>query len=160
MKIILSEEELDKAKWVSAGRNAQNEGGKDKPYYHRDLMQSDDVAGVASAAAECAVAKAVNRHWHAKVWPRDEHWRHVDEPDVGDNIEVRRIRESGNGLVVRKKDLHKGKVIFVAYPDPLTGFKEVEVIGWLKADDAWEIGEDYLEDTKRVPQRLLRREGL
>jgi hypothetical protein len=101
------------------------------------------------------VAKATGRQWHAKVWPPAEHWKHRDEPDVGRNIEVRRIREPNNGLVVREKDLNKGKVIFVAYPLPETGFRQVDVIGWLRAEDAWDLGKEAFEETRRVPQSLV-----
>lgn len=152
MRISLTDEELEKAKTVGDGRNAQNERSRDAAYYDRALMQDDETASFAAAVAECAVAKATGRVWHAKVWPAAEHWKHRDEPDVGKNIEVRRIREPQNGLVVREKDLNKDKVIFVAYPIPETGFREVEVIGWLRAEDAWEKGEPYRVATRRVPQ--------
>jgi hypothetical protein len=155
--ITLSDEELAQAKSVGDGRNAANIGSPDKPYYHREVMQDDETASFAAACAEAAVAKATKRHWHAKVWPAGEHWKHRDEPDVGRNIEVRRIREPNNGLVVREKDLNKGKVIFVAYPIPETGFREVDVIGWLRAEDAWEVGQEAFEETRRVPQSLVNR---
>ena len=153
--ITLSDDELDQAKRVGDGRNAANTGSSDKPYYHRELMQDDETASFAAATAEAAVAKATGRQWHAKVWPPGEHWKHRDEPDVGRNIEVRRIREPNNGLVVREKDLNKGKVIFVAYPLPETGFRQVDVIGWLRAEDAWDLGKEAFEETRRVPQSLV-----
>ena len=153
--ITLSDDELDQAKRVGDGRNAANTGSPDKPYYHRELMQDDETASFAAATAEAAVAKATGRQWHAKVWPPGEHWKHRDEPDVGRNIEVRRIREPNNGLVVREKDLNKGKVIFVAYPLPETGFRQVDVIGWLRAEDAWDLGKEAFEETRRVPQSLV-----
>jgi len=153
--ITLSDDELDQAKRVGDGRNAANTGSPDKPYYHRELMQDDETASFAAASAEAAVAKATGRQWHAKVWPAGEHWKHRDEPDVGRNIEVRRIREPNNGLVVREKDLNKGKVIFVAYPLPETGFQQVDVIGWLRAEDAWDLGKEAFEETRRVPQSLV-----
>ena len=153
--ITLSDDELDQAKRVGDGRNAANTASPDKPYYHRELMQDDETASFAAATAEAAVAKATGRQWHAKVWPAGEHWKHRDEPDVGRNIEVRRIREPNNGLVVREKDLNKGKVIFVAYPLPETGFRQVDVIGWLRAEDAWDLGKEAFEETRRVPQSLV-----
>jgi hypothetical protein len=153
--ITLSDDELEQAKRVGDGRNAANTGSPDKPYYHRELMQDDETASFAAACAEAAVAKATGRQWHAKVWPAGEHWKHRDEPDVGRNIEVRRIREPNNGLVVREKDLNKGKVIFVAYPLPETRFRQVDVIGWLRAEDAWDLGKEAFEETRRVPQSLV-----
>ncbi len=157
MRVTLTEEEWQEAKRIGKERTIQNENSKDKAYYDRSRMvyEDDAVAGHAAAAAECAVAKATNRTWHAKVWPAAEHWRHKDEPDVGRNIEVRHVTQSHFGLVVRKKDLGSDKVLFLAYPDPQTNFKEVEVIGWMKAEDAWEKGEPAYEDSKRVRQSLL-----
>ena len=153
--VALSDDELAQAKRVGDGRNEANLGSPDRPYYHRELMQDDETASFAAACAEAAVAKATGRHWHAKVWPASEHWKHRDEPDVGRNIEVRRIREPDNGLVVREKDLNKGKVIFVAYPVPETGFRQVDVIGWLRAEEAWDLGKDAFEQTRRVSQSLV-----
>jgi len=157
VRVTLTQEEWEEAKRIGKERTIQNENSKDKSYYDRSRMvyEDDAVAGHAAAAAECAVAKATNRTWHAKVWPAAEHWRHKDEPDVGRNIEVRHVTQSHFGLVVRKKDLGSDKVLFLAYPDPETNFKEVEVIGWMKAEDAWENGEPAYEDSKRVRQSLL-----
>jgi hypothetical protein len=157
VRVTLTEEEWEEAKRIGKERTIQNENSKDKAYYDRSRMvyEDDAVAGHAAAAAECAVAKATNRTWHAKVWPAAEHWRHKDEPDVGRNIEVRHVTKSHFGLVVRKKDLGSDKVLFLAYPDPATDFREVEVIGWMKAEDAWENGEPAYEDSKRVRQSLL-----
>lgn len=159
MRVTLTQAEWEEAKRIGKERTIQNENSKDKAYYDRSRMvyEDDAVAGHAAAAAECAVAKATSRVWHAKVWPAGEHWRHKDEPDVGRNIEVRHVTQSHFGLVVRKKDLGSDKVLFLAYPDPETDFREVEVIGWMKAEDAWENGEDAYEDSRRVRQSLLNR---
>jgi len=157
MLITLTDKTLTKAKEVGDGRNGQNRNSADKPYYDRTLMQDDETASFAAAAAEAAVAQALNLEWHAKVWPASEHYLHRDEPDVGRNVEVRRIREPNNGLVVREKDLGKRKVIVLAYPIPETGFKEVDVIGWLPAARAWEEGDEYREQSRRVPQSKLRK---
>ena len=157
MRVSLTNDEWEEARRIGKERTIQNENSKDKEYYDRSRMvyEDDAVAGHAAAAAECAVAKATNRTWHAKVWPAADHWKHRDEPDVGRNIEVRHVTKPHFGLVVRKKDLGSDKVLFLAYPDPETSFKEVEVIGWLRAEDAWENGEDAYHDSRRVRQSLL-----
>ena len=162
MRVTLTEEEWQEAKRIGKERTIQNENSKDKAYYDRSRMvyEDDAVAGHAAAAAECAVAKATDRTWHAKVWPAAEHWRHKDEPDVGRNIEVRHVTQSHFGLVVRKKDLGSDKVLFLAYPDPITEYREVEVIGWRLADEAWLEGHPDPKGYRRLSQgRLNKWEG-
>lgn len=149
--VHLTDEQLADARRVGAGRNLMMRGVADMPYYHRELMEDDEVASFASACAEIAVALTTGLRWHAKVWHKSEHHLHKDEPDVGENIEVRRIRNPHSGLCVRKKDLKQNKFIFVAYPIPESGYRDVDVIGWLPADQAWEIGTDAFVDTRRVP---------
>ena len=153
--IELSDADLAKAKEVGDGRNAANTRSKDKPYYDRSRMEPDEIASFAAAAAECAVARALNQEWHAKVWPASEHWQHKDEPDVGNNIEVRRLRFPHRPLAVRQKDIGRNKFIVLAYPLPETGYRFVDVIGWMDADEAWRIGIDSWPQTKDVPQSLL-----
>ncbi len=154
--VLLDGATLATAKIVANGRNAQNANAPDRPYYDRALMQDDETASLASACAEAAVAGLLGLVWHAKVWDAADHHFHRDEPDVGDTIEVRRIREPDNGLVVRQKDVGMGKTIVIAYPLPESGFAIVDVIGWMVADDAWSVGGDYRTQTRRVPQRDIR----
>lgn len=154
--VLLDGATLATAKIVADGRNAQNVNAPDRPYYDRALMQDDATASMASACAEAGVAGLLGLVWHAKVWDAADHHLHRDEPDVGDTIEVRRIREPDNGLVVRRKDIGMGKTIVVAYPLPESGFAIVDVIGWMAADDAWDAGDEYRVETRRVPQRNIR----
>jgi hypothetical protein len=154
--VLLDGATLATAKIVADGRNAQNVTSPDRPYYDRTLMQDDATASMAAACAEAAVAGILGLVWHAKVWDASEHHLHRGEPDVGDNIEVRRIREPDNGLVVRESDTGAGKIIVIAHPLPESGFAVVDVIGWLAADDAWRVGSDYRVQTRRVPQRDIR----
>lgn len=149
--VSLTDAEYAEARNVGDGRNAQMHGVGDMPYYIRDLMEDDATASFAAACAEAAVAQSTRLKWHGKVWHRSEHHQHKNEPDVGENIEVRRIRNPNNGLCVRQKDLGQSKVIFVAYPIPETGFRQVDVIGWMPADQAWEVGYDAFIATRRVP---------
>jgi hypothetical protein len=153
--IELTDEELTRAKEVGDGRNAANANSKDKPYYDRSKMQDDETASFAAAAAECAVSKAFNEPWHGKVWPASEHRLHENEPDAGEDIEVKRIRESGSGLVIREKDVALQRRVVLAYPIPESEFKVVDVIGWINAAEGWEIGWDSGEGYKRVAQHLL-----
>jgi len=153
--VELTDDELAKAKEVGDGRNAANANSKDKPYYDRAKMQDDATASFAAAAAECAVAKAFGVQWHGKVWPASEHWKHSDEPDAGERIEVKRIREAHNGLVIREKDVALNRYVVLAYPVPASGFRLVDVIGWIAAADGWNIGWDSGRGYKRVAQNYL-----
>lgn len=158
MRIALTEEEWHQAKERGQRLKEVNVNTKDTPAYQdqsRKVYKDEGDAGFVMSVAECAVAKATNRTWHAKVWPASEHHLHKDEPDVGRNIEVRHITHPSAGLVVRSKDLGKDKVLFLAYPDPETHYREVEVIGWLRAEDAWQVGKP-VDDYKRAPQSALK----
>jgi hypothetical protein len=157
MRVSLTEEELLRAKERGRQLKEVNLETRDTPAYSdqsRKVYKDEADAGFVMSVAECAVAKATGREWHAKVWPRSEHHKHKDEPDVGRNIEVRHVTHPSAGLVVRQKDLNRDKVLFLAYPDPATEFREVEVIGWMKAEDAWENGTP-VDDYRRVRQSLL-----
>jgi hypothetical protein len=157
MRVTLSDAELQQARERGQRLKEANAHTKDTPAYSdqsKKIYRDEADAGFVMSVAECAVAKATDREWHAKVWPASEHHLHKDEPDVGRNIEVRHVTQPSGGLVVRRKDLGKGKVLFLAYPDPATDYREVEVIGWLTAEDAWEQGKD-VGDYRRVPQSQL-----
>jgi hypothetical protein len=95
-------------------------------------MEDDRSAHVAAAICELAVAKATNRYWHGHVWDRAAHAKHRNAPDVGTNIEVRRVR-TRDAVAVRRSDA--GKIVFAARaiaPE----FTEVDVLGYVNADDA------------------------
>lgn len=158
MRVRLSDAEIEQARERGQRLKEVNAKTKDTPAYSdqtKKVYKDEGEAGFVMSIAECAVAKATDREWHAKVWPAAEHHLHKDEPDVGRNIEVRHVTQPGAGLVVRKKDLGKGKVLFLAYPDPETDYTEVEVIGWLSAEEAWERGRE-VDDYRRVPQSQLK----
>jgi hypothetical protein len=138
---------------VGIARFAANWDKTDAPHYKKELMEDDRTAQVASAICELAVAKAANRYWSGHVWHKSEHNRYRDVPDVGSNIEVRRVR-TGETAAVRLHQLGKGLVLFVAQPKP-PEFREVEVWGWLDYDEAWSLAEPahYAPDTTRLLHR-------
>lgn len=138
---------------VGIGRFAANWGKADAPHYKKVLMEDDRTAQVASAIAELAVAKATNRYWPGHVWSKEDHHKYKDVPDVGSNIEVRRVR-SGNTVAVRKHQVGKGLVLFAAQPEP-PEFMQVDVWGWIHYDQAWELGEPahYAPETTRILNR-------
>lgn len=158
MIVMLDPWELDWVRHVAEQRNVANEGKRDAAHYDPARMQDNLVASVAACASELAVAKAVNRYWDGSYWSAGEHSRYADRPDVGTNIEVRRVRKRGNPLPVRKRDVDRGRVMFLAYPVP-DDFREVHVLGYVKAADGWAVGRpadyDAAGNTRLVEQRHL-----
>lgn len=138
---------------VGIARFAANWGKKDAPHYRKELMEDDRTATVASAICELAVAKATNRFWSGHVWAKEDHAKYRDVPDVGRNIEVRRVRK-GNTVAVRKHQLGRGLVLFAAQPE-VPEFINVDIWGWLEYDKAWELGEPahYAPETTRLVNR-------
>ena len=132
VRVILEPWEYRRACDVGIGRIAANWGKPNAVHYDRARMEDDRSADVAAAICELAVAKATNRYWHGHVWNRADHAKYRNAPDVGTNIEVRRVR-TRDAVAVRRSDA--GKVVFAARaiaPE----FTEVEVLGYVKADDA------------------------
>ena len=121
-------------------------------------MEDDRTAQVASAICELAVAKATNRYWSGHVWHRSEHAKYRDVPDVGTNIEVRRVRTK-ESVAVRQHQVGKGLVLFAAYAEPPES-REVRIWGWMEYDEAWELAlpasYDSSGNTKLLPRHLLK----
>ena len=138
MKIELETWEYEYASHIGIRRFTANWAKSDAHYYDKNKMQDDRTAQVASAIGELAVAKAVNQYWSASIWSGAEHDKYKYIPDVGKNIEVRRVRTQA-GPAVRSKDLNRGLIIFGVRPvEP--EFREVEILGWIEADAGWQIG--------------------
>lgn len=135
---------------VGIRRFTANWGKPDAPHYDRTRMEDDRTAQVAAAVCELAVAKHTNRFWSGHVWHWTEHDTYRNVPDVGKNIEVRRIR-TGKDAAVRKHQVGKGLFLWAAKPFA-PEFTAVEMGGWLKYDEAWELGEPshYAPDTTRM----------
>ncbi len=159
-RIDLNDSDLVICRLVADKRNEMNLGRGDAPAYARnsERMEDNSVAMYASTRCELAVAKATNRFWHASWWPAEQHHLHKHEPDVGQNIEVKRVRSLHNPLLVKEDYVALDRVIFMAYAhtDPEN---HVEVIGYIKAVDAWNLGEpvdwDESKLLRAVPQQLL-----
>lgn len=147
--------EYEWASHVGARRFIENWGKKDAPYYDKKRMEDDRTAQVAACVGELAVAKITNRYWSGHVWHKSDHKEHRHIPDVGTNIEVRRVRTS-NSAAVRERQLGKGLTLFVAKP-VAPEFRSVEILGWIDHDEAWEKGEPsgYSPDTKVISEEYL-----
>jgi hypothetical protein len=150
VSVVLEPWEYAHACDVGIRRYTANWSKRDAPHYKAEFMEDNRTAQVAAAICELAVAKYTNRYWHAHIWHLTEHEKYKHLPDVGTNIEVRRIRTT-KAAATRQHQLGKGLVIWVAEAVP-PEFREVTLYGWLKYDDAWEMGEPpaYDPDTTRV----------
>lgn len=135
---------------VGIRRFVANWGKHDAAHYRKESMEDNRTAQVAAAVCELAVAKYTNRFWSGHVWHGSEHERYRDVPDVGRNIEVRRIR-TGTKAAVRKHQVGKGLVLWVAKAIP-PELMQVELYGWMHYDEAWQKGRpsSYAPDSTRV----------
>lgn len=151
MKIDLEPWELEIAFQIGMRRDHANAAKADAAHYDPRRMEDNLRASVASAVCELAVAKATCCYWTMSVWDSSVHYKYRELPDILPNIEVRRIRDSDNPLVVRRRETGKNRIIVTAYPLPVW-FKTVDIKGWLPADTAWELGDPapYDKDNTRL----------
>jgi hypothetical protein len=106
-----------------------------------------NLIDIQAAAAELAVAKALNRYWVAGV-------NTYTMPDVGRNIEVRCTKYPNGKLAIRDRDQDDRPFVLVRGIIPT-----FEIVGWIYARDAkqeqWKEamtwGEAYM-----VPEDALR----
>jgi hypothetical protein len=136
--IHLEPYEYEWALHVAARRFTANWDTPNAPHYKPHHMEDDRTAQAAACVSELAVAKLTNRYCAGHVWHRSEHDNYRHLPDVGDNIEVRRIR-TRNTAAVRRHQVGQGLVLFVARPHS-PEFTTVDVFGWMHYDHAWELG--------------------
>jgi hypothetical protein len=86
------------------------------------------------------------------VWKAVDHERRKNLPDVGKNIEVRRLR-TRETAALRKSQLAKNLVLFVAKP-VMPEIRAVEIYGWIMYDKGWTLAEpaDYDPENTRLLQ--------
>jgi hypothetical protein len=133
-------------------------GSEDRPNYaegrKNGSLQHDLVSSTRTIAAEMAVAKATKNTLNYPVYENYLHPSRKHLADVGQNLEVRTVRTRGE-IPIWKKDA--GKYVVGCYVPDERFFSEVEVYGWVKADDV--IGNDNYADQSiggwRYPLSLL-----
>ena len=76
-------------------------------------------------------------------------------PDVGTNIEVRRVRTQ-SGPAVREKDLNRGLIIWGAELSD-SEYRTVNLLGWIEAEKGYEIVIDR-SGYKVIPKELLNKD--
>lgn len=140
MIVKLETWEYEYASHIGIRRFTANWDRPDAEYYQVDERKEDDrTAQVAAAIGELAVAKLLNQYWNATIWSADKHKEYNKLPDVGKNIEVRRVRTQ-DAVCIREKDTGRGLIVFAVRPIEKE-FREVEVFGWIKADEGFNKGE-------------------
>lgn len=150
--------EIELAYQVGIRRDNVNATKPDAAHYDRSRMEDNLRASVAAAACELAVARATCCYWTMSIWDTSQHYKYKALPDVLPNIEVKRVREPENPMVVRRREVGTGMVIVSAYAVP-SFFRSVEIKGWLPADEAWSLGKPAAYDTANsrvVDQEQLR----
>ena len=130
--------EYEWASHVGARRFIENWGKRDAVHYDKKRMEDDRTAQVAACVGELAVAKLTNQYWSGHVWHKSDHKTHKHLPDVGTNVEVRRVRTSSNGAV-RRRQLGQNLDLWIVRP-VAPEFRAVEMLGWINHDEAWEKG--------------------
>ena len=148
--------EYEWALHVGARRYIQNWRKADARHYAKKSMEDDRTAQAAACVGELAVAKLTNQYWGGHVWPGNRHAEHKGMADVGNNIEVRRVRTSSSAAV-RRKQLEKGLILFVVRP-VAPEFRAVEILGWIDHDEAWAKGEPSgydAENTRVIAEEYL-----
>lgn len=135
MIIDLDPWEYEWASHVGIRRFTERWTSLNAPWYQDSRMEDDRTAQVAAAITELAVAKHTNQYWGGHVWPADQHHLYRDLPDVGRDIEVRRVR-SRRGAAVREKQLNRGLILWAGQPTP-PEFRQVDLWGWIDYDQGW-----------------------
>jgi len=159
MLITFEPWEYEWASNVGVRRFTANWEKQDAKHYDPSRMESNKTAQFAAALCELAVAKHINQYWSGSFWTADNHDQQKHKADVGRNIEVRRVRTK-NAVAVRKKQVGLGLILFAAKAiEP--EFKEVEILGYLDYDKAWELGEesDFFETKYLALDKLTKLKG-
>ena len=146
---------------VGVARYNMRKDSADQSYYDPARMESNFNANIASAVCEMAVAKFTNQYWAGHVWCIEQHRFYSTMADVGTNIEVRRVRDRNNPVAIRERDVREGRIIYAAYVKA-PEYEEVEILGWIDAQQGWEIGTrpsyDKKNDTRVVEIDKLNKE--
>jgi len=150
--------EYEHAYAVGVRRFTENWGKSDASYYQNNNKEEDRNAQAASSICELAVAKYTNQYWHGSVWDGRKHKKYKDMPDVGRNIEVRRVRTQ-SGPTVREKDTLKPDLVIWGAKLADAEYRTVKLLGWISAEEGWKIGIEN-QWGKIIPQELLNKDWI
>lgn len=137
-----------------------NSGNRNAAHYADVSRQQDrQIAEPAAAACECAAARAMNRYWHASYWSEGSHQQFKDTPDVGENVEVRRVRyPNARGFAVGEKDRHQ--IVVACFVESEENLAVVRVLGWMHGATALDLGQMTDYGRLRAPISALSLDGM
>jgi hypothetical protein len=134
--VTLTKDEVRNCTDLAVNRWLMKFGSEDRPNYAQGKkdgkLESELIANIRTIVAEWAVAVVSNLSWNVPFYPNSMHTKRKDIADVGQNVEVRTVRTQ-DGVPVWKKDA--GKFIAGARVVDDEYFTQVEVWGWVRADD-------------------------
>lgn len=139
--------EHEYAAFTGLRRFNERRESKDAPWYDPQRMEPNLQANIAACVCELGVAKALNKYWGGHAWHVVDHEKYNHAADVGNRIEVRRLRDRNGSPAIRRRDVERGRILVAAYtPPPL--YLEVQVLGWIEAADGWSLAApaDYDKD--------------
>ena len=138
---------------VGATRFVENWGRQNAAHYEESKMEEDRNAQPAAVLCEIAVARYLNQYCHCHIWHSSEKGKYKHLADVGNDIEVRRVR-TGNAVKVRVGDA--GKVVWgVKLID--AEHRAAEILGCIPADDVIESLRGTYQDEKYVEIDVLQK---
>lgn len=138
IRVTLERYEVNFANEVAKVRTAEN---SQNHIYERDDLEPQPIAELNACCGEMAVAKSLNKYWSASGWRKDEHYQYRETvPDVGLNIEVRRVKRPDGRLSFRAHDVSHNRLLFLVYvhkADPSwIAATYVDIIGYIHALEA------------------------
>jgi hypothetical protein len=136
--MTLERYEVHFANEVAKIRTREN---KQNHIYNRDDLEPQPLAELNACCGEMAVAKSLNKYWSGLAWLSEEHQKYKETiPDIGENIEVRRVKRPDGRLSSRHHDVSHNRLLFLVYvhganPDWIAQ-THVDIIGYIHALDA------------------------
>lgn len=138
IQVVLHRYEVQFANEVAKIRTKEN---KQNHIYNRDDLEPQPVAELNACCGEMAVAKSLNKYWGGLAWLNEEHQKFRESvADIGENIEVRRVKRHDGRLSFRHHDVSHNRLLFLVYvhhanPDWITD-TAVDIIGYIHALEA------------------------
>lgn len=131
-------------------RQANFTKGNSRSYSRGAKLQPEAFASPAGCAAEIAVAQHLGMSWDARAWLASQHNQFSRMPDVGENIEVKRIRDNKKFVEVKAKETGRGRILWVVRTVGEEHL-ELDLLGWMTYDDAWAAGEPTVRNGVKDP---------
>lgn len=148
IEVYLTPWQLRWAEYAGKMRTEANQNTKDRPdYQDHSVLQDDLIANIAACKCELAVSLLLNQSWNGPYWEASEHKEASKLPDVGKNVEVRRVREAGNPMPV--KITETGCDLFQVWDDKANPDRLV-VTGWAPGWYAWAHGEQRYAEKRAL----------